>query len=146
MTLLPQLLATPLTCEIAMKTMLLLLKVHHGPITSDTSKIRLLEKIQNSALDAVTTFRVIILLISGIAFGEFFFNLVILKNFLNSLYLFYFKDLIGVNLHGLMYIQKEIEKKEGILLFKDVSDQFKEKQHKKKRKEKLKKAAAILTL
>uniref|UniRef100_A0A069DXE8 Putative wd40-repeat-containing subunit of the 18s rrna processing complex n=1 Tax=Panstrongylus megistus TaxID=65343 RepID=A0A069DXE8_9HEMI len=112
MTLLPQLLAAPLTCEIAAKTLLLLLKVHHGPVTSDTSKIELLEKIETTAMEAVTTFR----------------------------------DMVGVNLHGLMYIQKEIEKKEGILMFKEVSNKFKEKQQKKRRKEKLKKAAAILTL
>ncbi|XP_039277698.1 WD repeat-containing protein 3 isoform X2 [Nilaparvata lugens] len=55
------------------------------------------------------------------------------------------KDTIGVNLHGLMFLQREIEMKEGVQFFWDATQKRKEKQRKKRLREK---AAwrAVLTL
>lgn len=49
---------------------------------------------------------------------------------------FIFQDLIGLNYHGLLFFQREIEAKEGIQLFTDATVERKERVKKKRKREK----------
>uniref|UniRef100_A0A146MA61 WD repeat-containing protein 3 n=1 Tax=Lygus hesperus TaxID=30085 RepID=A0A146MA61_LYGHE len=106
---LPRLLSCPNKCEIACKTLLTLLRIHHNPIVADTSRLNLMEKLQNSAMQALEQFT----------------------------------DLAGVNLHGLLFLQRQMEAREGITLFQDATINFREKQKRKLRKEIVTKAAGM---
>ncbi|XP_014254086.1 WD repeat-containing protein 3 [Cimex lectularius] len=112
MELLPKLLSNPLTTEVACKTVLLLLKVHNGPITADIAKFQMIEKIQEPAMATIKQF----------------------------------KDMVGLNLYGLKFIQRNLEEKEGIQLFKDAEIEHKQKEKLKRKKEKVTKAVHIMTL
>lgn len=59
------------------------------------------------------------------------------------MYLF-FKDIVGYNLHGLQYIQREIENSEGVLLFRDATKTKNTRTKKIRQREKAKRA--FLTL
>ena len=61
LSMLPSLLVDPLQCEITIKAMLLLIKVHRGPLSADTTNLLHFEKLQESAFDSIKKFRVICL-------------------------------------------------------------------------------------
>ncbi|KAG8269233.1 Dip2/Utp12 protein [Homalodisca vitripennis] len=55
------------------------------------------------------------------------------------------RDLIGTNYHGMLFLQREMEAREGVHLFKDATVERKERERKKRRREKITQRA-VLTL
>ncbi|XP_014292016.1 WD repeat-containing protein 3 [Halyomorpha halys] len=112
LSILPSLLTDPLQSEMAVKAMLLLIKVHHSPLSADTTNLPLFEKLQETAFESIRKFR----------------------------------DMVGVNLYGLRFLQRDIEEHEGIILFKDATTKQKDKLKRKRKKEIAIKTNSILKL
>lgn len=111
-TLLPDLLMEPTMSEVASKCLVLLIKVHLGPVSVDTAHISHIEKLKETAFESIKRFR----------------------------------DMVGINLYGLKFVQRDMEEREGIMLFKDATIKHKEKMNRKRKKEIAKKSVAILKL
>lgn len=54
-----------------------------------------------------------------------------------------FQDIVGFNLHGMMYMQRILEEREGIKFFRDVSKNVEHKKKIKRNKEKAIKRAVM---
>ncbi|XP_069680320.1 WD repeat-containing protein 3 [Periplaneta americana] len=54
------------------------------------------------------------------------------------------RDMVGYNLHGLQFLQRELEAKEGIQLFRDATLEKKNKDRQKKKKERVAKRALMM--
>lgn len=48
----------PLQSEMATKAMLLLIKVHHGPLSADPTNLPQFEKLEETAFESIRKFRV----------------------------------------------------------------------------------------
>jgi U3 small nucleolar RNA-associated protein 12 len=55
-----------------------------------------------------------------------------------------FQDLIGFNLYGMQFMQREIETVEGVQLFRDATVEKKKGDKKKKQRQKLKRSMIVL--
>lgn len=56
-----------------------------------------------------------------------------------------FQDVVGFNLYGMQFLQRDIETAEGIQLFKEVTQQKKKGEKKRKQREKLKRSIMVLS-
>ncbi|CAH0390476.1 unnamed protein product [Bemisia tabaci] len=95
--------------ELVVRTLIFLIKVHHGPITSAYTILPTLRKLTQLARERIKEL----------------------------------KDLNGTNLYGLLFLQRKIERDEGIDIFTEAVKDRREKDRRKRKREKVAKAAII---
>lgn len=55
------------------------------------------------------------------------------------------QDLVGYNLHGMQFIQREIEANEDVQLFRDATVERKKGEKKRRQREKLKRSILVMS-
>lgn len=121
--------------EIVCRTALFLVRVHHGPIMSTSTLLPTIRQLHMLAASKIAELRVFIN-------NNYSASIVMQSNYLLSFSSWCMQDLVGVNLHGFLFLQHEIEAREGIALFTEAAAQRKQRGRKRRGPTK----RAILTL
>lgn len=111
--------------EIVCRTALFLVRVHHGPIMSTATLLPTIRQLHMLAASKIAELRVIIFK----CISHHYINLLVI---IDCIELYLLQDLVGVNLHGFLFLQHEIEAREGIVLFTEAAAQRKQRGRKRR--------------
>lgn len=129
---LPNLLQSDYNTELLARLALCLVQAHHGPIVANQNLLPTLEIVKKLATEKISTLRVMIIYLPTA-------RIICVIYLMNNI----FQDTIGFNLHGMMYVQRILEEREGVKFFRDATQNVEHKKKIRRNKEKALKRAIM---
>jgi len=130
---LPNLLKNDYHTELLARLAVCLVQAHHGPIVANQNLLSTLEIVKKLAVEKISALRVIKVFLLHI------FRECLSDELINDI----FQDIIGLNLHGMMHVQRILEEREGIKFFRDATKNVEHKKKIRRNKEKAIKRAIM---
>lgn len=134
---LPNLLKNDYHAELLARLALCLVRAYHGPIVANQNLLPTLEIVKKLAVEKISTLRVMKAYLLTVLFMRMYYYLS--DELMNDI----FQDAVGFNLHGMIYMQRILEEREGIKFFRDATKNVEHKKKIKRNKEKAIKRAVM---